>query len=283
MTKEVDKKEDEVIEFPKIDLDKPEVHDEVDETQTPEFTEEETIALARGWQTKEDWVAAGKAEEDWKPAKVFNEIGALKEKLQEREKEAKKLNKVVSLMKEHHLNVRQAAYEQAMKDLKAQRAAALEQEDFAKAEKLRDRMDEVKEKFEDAGKLPAAVEKEIQEMESTPDPEFFAFAERNPWYVPGGKNEMSAKADAIGQAYHLQHPEWDFKTLIKHVEEDIRKLFPEKFKTPPRQVVNEPGARTAPSKPKNEVKLSEAELAVAKSFGMTPEEYAKELQSYKGR
>lgn len=260
------------------------VEDKVEDKQTePELSDDEKLAVEKGWKPKKDWIAEGGKEEDWKPAKVFNEIGELKERLNSSESEKKKLNKVVQLMKEHHLKVRDTAYQQAYDQLKRERLAALEGEEFAKAEKIRDQMDELRTKFKEDDKLPAAVEKKIEEEIRQPDPEFFKFMDRNPWYKPGGVNEMSKKADALGWAYAQENPDWTFTEVIKHVETDIRKLYPDKFATP-RSPVNDSGTRDkgsggGGSKPN----LSEEELAIAKGFGMTPEEYAKEQKSYRGR
>jgi hypothetical protein len=261
------------------DLEKEVIDEKVEDSkQTPEYTEDETIALARGWKPKDEWDGP---EDEWKPAKVFNQIGELKEKLQAKDADNKKLNKVVQLMKQHHLQVRQSAYEQAVKDLKAQREAALESEDLIKAERIKDQIDDIKDRFRADDALPAHVEKEIASSTNEPDPELFAFMDRNPWYKPNSTDPMSKKADALGWAYKNEDPSLSFKEIIKLVESDIRKLFPDKFSTP-RNPVNEPGSRAAPSKSESRVSLTEEQRAVARSFGMTDAEYAKELKSYKG-
>lgn len=266
-----------------VENDKPVVDEP---PKTPEYSEEETIAMARGWKPKEEWDGD---ESDWKPAKVFNEIGELKERLVGAEKETKKANKVIQLMKDHHLNVRQSAFKEAVESLKAERAKALEDQDFAKAEKIRDEIDEVKDKFKTHDTLPKQVEEKLQQEAPEPDPAFYAFVERNPWYKPDGGNEMSKKADALGWALReadIQkngQPTLSFTEIVKQVEKDIRKLFPEKFESP-RNPVNEGGNQQGGSgRKKGSAILSDDEAAVAKSFGMTPEEYAKERDAYKGR
>lgn len=253
---------------PEVKTDEP----VVEQKQTPTYSEEETIAMARGWKPKEEWDGD---EGEWKPAKVFNEIGELKEKIANSDKELKKSNKVIQLMKEHHLKVKETAYKEAIEALKAERVKALKEQDFARAEELRDELDEVKEKFKNDEPIAPPVNEEV-----VPDPAFVEFTKRNPWYKPDG-NEMSRKADAIGFAYKQSYPEMPFAELIQKVEKDIRKMYPEKFEKP-NNPVNESGSRGGEGS-KAKVKLSDEERAVAKSFGMTDEEYAKELASYKGR
>lgn len=274
MTTEADDKEVIVPDVP--------VQTEVD--VTPVLSDDEQAAVDKGWQTKEDWVKAGKSEDEWKPAKVFNEIGGLKDKLAEREREAKKLNKVVQLMKEHHIGVREAAVKQAIETLRKERRTALEAQDFATAEKLRDDMDDLNAKASQGVRLPREIETQIAEVEKQPDPSFTEFRQRNPWYKPdsGKDDEISRRADALGFSYSQQNPDWSFEKVIKQVEKDVKRLFPDKFETP-NNPVNEPGTRGAPA-PRSGTKssLSAEEKAVARSFEMTDEEYAKEAKSYRG-
>lgn len=278
MDKELDK------DLPDVEV-KDTVVPEADGKQTePVLSEDEKVAESKGWQPKEKWLEAGKPEDEWKPAKVFNEIGDLKDKLAEKDRETKKLNKVVQLMKNHHMSVREAAVKEATETLKRERKAALESQDFAKAEEIRDQIDELKTKT-DTGRLPAEIEATIKEVDNRPDPSFDAFKERNPWYkADSGKDDkMSRKADSLGYSYKLQNPDWDFKQIIEEVEKDIRRLFPDKFETP-RNPVNESGTRSGGGgKDTGKVTLSADEKAVARAFGMTDAEYAKQLESYRGR
>lgn len=252
-----------------------------DDKQTPTYTEDEQRAIEGGWKPKDQWEGP---EDEWKPAKAFLEFGELKNKLQESEKDKKKLNKMVQLMKDHHLQVRQAAYEDALKTLREERKAALASEDFAKAESLRDQIDDLRDRKVNERPLPADVEKNIQEQVQEPDPEFFKFVDRNPWYKPGGRDEMSKKADQLGYAYAQGNPDWGFKEVIAQVEKDIKKLYPEKFSTP-RSPVNEPGTRGTGTggKQKEDVNLTPEQKAIADGFKMSYEDYAKELKSYGGR
>lgn len=261
-----------------IEGDKPVVA-ETPVVEEVQLSEDEKTALAKGWKPKDQWEGP---EDEWKPAKVFNEIGELRDAVVNKDKELKKTNKVLEMVKQHHLRVREAAVAEAIKTLKAERDAALENQDFASAEKLRDKLDDLKSRgVEDP--LPHAIERQIRQETSEPDPELYKFMDRNPWYKPNSKEEMSQKADALGWAYKLERPTATFKEIIELVEKDIKKMFPEKFDTP-HNPVNESGSRgTGSGSGAGRVKLSEEEAAVAKAFGMTPAEYAKELAKYGGR
>lgn len=244
----------------------------------PQLDPSEVKAREKGWKPKEDWEGP---EDEWKPAKVFNEIGELKEKLADKEKDLKKSNKVLQLMKEHHTNVRAVAYQQAVKDLKEQKVKALDAEEFAKAEKIRDQIDDLNQRFRSDSPLPPEIQREVEAQSQEPDPEFYAFMDRNPWYKPGGRDALSKEADGLGLAIKAANPEIGFKELIADVEKKIRKLYPEKFERPA-SPVNDSGSLKSSETPKGKVRLSDEQRAIARGFGMTDEEYAKEMNSYRG-
>lgn len=263
---------------------------ETEIVEPPKLSADEERAASRGWKTKEEFVKEGGSEDDWKPAKAFNEYGDLKERNIALEKDLKKANKTVAQVVEHHRNVRQSMYEQAVKDLKAQRQKALEEENFAAAEKVRDDIDDLREKFRQNQQLPAELEQKARaEEQKEPDPEFHAFMDRNPWYRPGGKDPMSKKADSLGYAfakeYEAQHGVLpSFKDVITEVEKDIKKLFPEKFEKPVAGPVGGGNQAAGGSGGKFKYEpLSADEKNVAKAFGMTDEEYAKQRDGYKGK
>jgi hypothetical protein len=250
------------------------------EAVTPEYNEDEQAALAKGWKPKDQWEGA---EDEWKPAKVFNEIGRLKDETSRLSSDLKKLNKVNQLMKDHHVRVRQSAYEEALKTLKAERVKALQDDDFAKAEVIRDKIDDVRTRFETDSSLPREIEQEIRAATVQPDPELYAFMDRNPWYKPGTKDEMTVEADTLGAAYKLKNPDAPYTQLIAYVEKRVRQLYPEKFERP-RNPVNDGGSRGSNSGGgSGKVQLTDQEREIARSFGMTDAQYAKEMQSYKGR
>lgn len=262
------------------EVDQPVVDAVVDTPEVVELSDDEKLATSRGWKPKDEWDGP---EDEWKPAKVFNQIGDLRDQLTAKDKDLRKTNKVLQMVKDHHLNVRQAAVQEALKELKGQRVAALEEQDFGTAEKIRDQIDDIGNRFRNEQVLPAHIEREVKANTNEPDPELFAFMERNRWYKPNSDDTLSKKADALGWAYKNENPDMPFKDIIKAVESDIKKLFPEKFDTP-RNPVNEAGSRGSSSTGTTvRARLSDEERAVAREFGMTDAEYAKELGTYKGR
>lgn len=280
-TETTTKVEDVIVDAPVVEQT-PQTQEPV--ADTSKYTAEEQEAIDQGWKPEAEWEGD---KSDWKPAKAFLEVGKLKNELKTTQGELKKANKITLKMKEHHLHVKEAAYKEAIEQLRNERKAALEEDNFRKAEEVRDKIDDLRTEHQrtmaqEVAQLDQQVQQTAQ-VEAQPDPAFFSFKERNPWYKEGGANEMSREADALGISYHTQNPNIPFSELILKVEKTIKKMYPEKFATRPNPV-NEPGSTNVRgSDSGGSVKLSKQELEVAEMFGMTPAEYAKELQSYKGR
>jgi hypothetical protein len=252
------------------------------------LTAEETRAESFGWKPKEKWVEEGNAEEDWVPAKHFLKFGEVKQQLISKDKQLTKQEKIIKMMKDHHTKVRETAIQEALQKLKAERATALQENDLVRAEQIRDTIETTKEQFAKQKPLPTEIEQEIQQVEQqvqTPPAEYFEFLAQNPWYDPNVRNEMTIEAEKIGWAERAA-AEAEGRPLVpkdmyKAVATKIRKLFPDKFETPKSPQSDSP-SKTGSGR-STKVNLTEEQLQIAKTFGLTPEEYAKETNSYRGR
>lgn len=266
------------------------VDQKVDVVDEPVVVDEVTQrAVGFGWKDKDKWVEDGGKEEEWVPAKQFLYIGDLKQQVIGKDKELNKANKLVKMMKNHHLNVKQQAYEDAVKALKAEKKAALDEGDLVKVEMIRDRLDEEKETFIKATKdIPQEVQEQDTAPQHTPPPEYHDFRAKNPWYIEDdkSKDEISRKADALGTAFMIEAKNTGRNIsagdVYKEVEKSIRKLYPEKFEAPTSPHSPSPKS-SGPNKSSSKVALSAEELAIAKAFDLTPEKYAEQMKSYKGR
>jgi len=281
------------IEDKEIPEDKENLKEDTDSGEGGEAIElspEEQKAESFGWMPKEKWVETGKSEDEWVPAKHFLKFGELKKEVISKDKILQKQDKVIKKMKDHHLNVKETAYQAALAHLRKERQAALDEGDIVAAEKLRDRIDITKEQYAKAPALPPEIEQELQ-TPSTPDEppaEYHSFAAKNPWYEPNPvkQDEMSKDADAYGFSF-VQKARLSGKTVTagevyEAVEKFIRRAYPDKFSNP-KSPVGDPPSRNGGTKSSAADKLTAEELAVAKNFNLTPEQYLKELKGYKGR
>lgn len=124
----------EPIEAPVI-VSEPEETPEVSPAQQAR-AEAESTARERGWVSKDEWIEAGKDEDDWVPAKRFLKIG---DEIEERKELKKQLKETRKLAEELTGLVKKGLATQAQKEVlakMAQRDQAIELGDKAKVHEL---------------------------------------------------------------------------------------------------------------------------------------------------
>jgi len=132
---------------------------------------------------------------------------------------------------------------------------------------------------------------QVQEHQPVIDPKASAWKAKNTWF--GVDEEMTSLALGLHQKLVRQGVDPRSDDYYRRVDEAMRKRFPEEFEgeepddeTPeqpqkskaekprkPATVVAPATRSTAP----NKVRLTQTQVALAKKFGLTPEQYAKEL------
>lgn len=258
----------------------PEPKDEV------KLSEDETRAVSLGWKPKEEWQGNP---DDWVPAKWWLKYGDVEQRLLSAEQEAKHKEKVLGSMKNHYIRVKEDALAEIRDTIKRAKREATKNEDYARVAELDAEQEilenNVKQKFAEAD---TAAKKDIEAPSNTPPPEFHEWNRRNPWYTLGSTDELSSEADSLAVIYMQKNPNAPYKEMLTVVEGKIKKLFPEKFKAeePPIMAVDDGGGEAGTRNPKTSsksTKLSEVEKEVAKRFGMTDAEYAKERDKYSER
>ena len=126
----------------------------------PVLSEIEQQAVTYGWQPKEAWVKDGKEADDWVPAKHFMKFGELKQQVISKDKQLNKAEKLMRMMKDHHLKVREDAYSEARRVLLAEKRKALEENDLVLVERIKDQLEEEKERFAKQKSLPPEIEQQ---------------------------------------------------------------------------------------------------------------------------
>lgn len=135
---------------------------------------------------------------------------------------------------------------------------------------------------EDVVQLPQRKQSQPAQM----DPKVAEWVAKNPWYVDPSKRAMSKYAVGVHEELAETYGEKFVGTdeYFKHIDREITRRFPEEFES---QNVEEKPHRTnklstvvAPAKrstaPKK-ITLTTTQVALAKKFGLTPEQYAREL------
>lgn len=181
-------------------------------------------ATAQGWVPKEDWVAAGKSPEDWRPAKEFVERGELYKSIHSTKRELKQTQAALNALQKHHQYVFEKARLQAIDELKKERRLALREGDLEAVEVLDDRIEDTRQQFEEER---AALHQAQAAVQVGPPPEFEAWKSQNTWYETD--NEMKEYADAIGLIYINKNPKAPPSQVLSHITDKMRKQYPEKL------------------------------------------------------
>ncbi|HET8688191.1 MAG TPA: hypothetical protein VFM18_16275 [Methanosarcina sp.] len=250
------------------------------EPTAPKYTEVEQKAMEMGWVPKEEYTGDP---ERWKSAEVFLALDEPIKRIESQSKELKAVRKALEALQEHHSKVREAEYKRAMDDLKAARRQAYQDGDIDKVEALEERIDEFKAQAEE---IKQAAKIQV-DPEPTVHPEFQHWLNRNPWYQ--SYKHMAAFADEVGLKLNAQGlPRAE---ILKRVEEEVRKEFPNKFRNPNKDTApsvegNAAKRNGAGAKADGEFELSEQERTIMNTLVrnkvITKEKYIAELRKVKG-
>lgn len=250
--------------------------DEIINTDAPQevvVNEAEVKAREQGWVPKDEWQGSGK----WRDAEAFLDRGELFDKIDSQRRKLRDLEDNQKAFHSHLETVRKAEYQRALVALRKEKKDALIEGDpdavIAADEKLVALQHEAKQLEQVA---PVARNDE-------PHPDFVAWTEKNTWYTSHAG--MRAFAEAI--AAPLIQQRLDPQEVLKQVEAQVRKEFPNRFTNPNR---SRPGAVEAPinkgGSQKESYALSDDERQVmnklVKSGVLTKEDYIRDLKAAKG-
>lgn len=247
-----------------------EVVEQTPEPQTPQYTEVEQAAIERGWKPKDQY--AGDPAR-WRSAEVFVALDEPLKRIESQSKELKRVREALEALHVHHKKVKESEYTRALKDLQEARKEAFRVGETDQAFAIEDRIEQLKTEKENI------VLPDLPQAEQQIAPEFQAWVESNTWYA---KNEvMRAAADAIGIRLHGEG--FTPKQVLKQVEEEIKKEFPNKFVNEKAQRPNAvEGSSRANTRSTETFDLSQDEVKIMQkivnSGVMSKEDYIKELK-----
>lgn len=249
------------------------------ESTTTQLSVIEQKALEMGWRPKSEFEGD---EDDFIDAQEFVRRKPLFEKIDHVGKELRETRKALKALQEHHTKVKEAEYQNALKQLRAEKKVALEEGDA-------DRLIEIDEQMAETKAAEAAQRTQQQQQAAQPHPNFVQWVGKNPWYQ--SDVELRTVADQIGSAYAVKNPDIHPDDVLKYVEQRIRKLYPENFRNPNKERPSavEGRTQTQASEKKDGVSdypLTDEERRVMNTFVrqgiMTKEQYIKDLKSVKG-
>ena len=248
----------------------------------------EQIARDQGWVSKEEWVEEGKDEDAWRPAKEFVDRGELYKSIHQTKRELKQTQATLTALQKHHAFVFEKAQKAALEELKREKRAAIQNEDFQTLTKVEEKIDELTEQQQQ--EKDAFLREQLATTVPTQGqhPDFVAWTGKNSWYHDD--EELRDYADFKGIKYTQKNPGVDPKEVLDYVEKQVRKQFPEKFgtrKTAPNPVTKVDKTAAAGRKAEADIELTETEQDIMKelvsSGVMTREKYISELKKIKDR
>ena len=207
------------IEDPQVPGQEP----QADETpqQTPEVSPAEAEARAAGWLPKEEFEAnPANAGKKWRSAELFLELTPLYEKIDTLHKQNKTLNQGLKAFAEHNKRIEINAYNKAKAELMRERKAALEEQDFVRAEQIRDEIDA----------LPIPQVPAVPDLPPEPNPVFAQWKNQNNWYT--SSPDAKAWADAMGAS--LIQEGKSPSEMLTELSSRARRVFPQLFENPKR-------------------------------------------------
>lgn len=248
------------------------------ETAAPNPLEEK--ALHMGWRPQDEWDGDP---DDWVDAKEYVGRQKLYDRIQDSNKRLKQLEKTLNEFKGHHEKVKETEFKRALDLLKAQKVQVLQ--DGGEPERLveiDDKILEVREQLKEAQK-PQAPEVD-PDFQRTMD----EWVTRNKWY--SSDTQMKKEADLIGYTYvQLNGPGDGPEHVLKAVETEMRKRYPEKFVNPRKEAPGrvETSAHKSGSKDSGgDVALTDEEAQAMRRFVrqgvMTEKQYKEEIKKMRG-
>jgi hypothetical protein len=252
--------------------------------ESPTLTPAQEQALSYGWQPREEWTGDP---DSWVDAPEYNRrtklIGQIKAQRQETQELKAALKQMHTLMVKNT----EAAYNQAITDIQAQRNAALQEGDTTKVMQLEQQLNNTHQ----AAQLST---NELKKAGQIPEiPEFFrAWKERNDWYGTNTKRTAyaDAMAKAIAQEYQQRGETPDREVVLQRIEEEDRAMFKNGGKT--LKAADTLG--TSPPTPKNTqgkgkgisslpLDIQAIARTLCNATGMTEAEYMKSYQLMEGK
>jgi hypothetical protein len=209
--------------------------------------------------------------------------------------ENKKLKTTLSSGEEDYLKIMKDAYEKELALAKRDYREAYDSGDTDKLVDAQSRMNEAQYKFSNAQNLKPQYNTVQESTDSVdfkqntpqpkvpqPDAKARAWQDNNPWF--GKDDEMTALAMGVHEKLVRNGVNPTSDEYYRSIDSTMQKRFPEKFgdnsleqvkpaQRKPSNVVAPATRSTAPKK----VRLTKTQIALAKKFKLTPEQYAREL------
>lgn len=197
---------------------------QVQEGQEPtqvEYTQAEQLAMEKGWKPREDYDGDPA---NFRSAELFLQLEPLYKKIDSVSRENKQLKEATQYLTKIQKETKAFEYDRALKALRAERRAAMEEGDFNKADLLEDQAETIKEQKRIVEETPEAPKGEQNAL-------FNEWQERNSWY----QKDEDLRDWADGRGLRLHNQGKSPAEVLEILETEVRKKYKEKFTNPNRE------------------------------------------------
>jgi hypothetical protein len=261
--------------------------EQTQETQEPQYTETELKALEQGWKPKDKWEGNP---EDHRSAREYLDRGELLGKIKSQNTQLSEIRDALRGMSEHNRKVYAAGYENALRELKQQKLAALRDGEPEQVLAIDDKIDETKDAIRAIKAQPPAVQ--------GPSPVTKSWLEDNSWY--GNDMVLTHYANGVATEVGRSGPNVTEQMVYDAIDKAVRKEFPEKFGarkqtvgalSPDGEGRKAAGAGKPTSNANNSFEkilsgMSEMEASIARNLvktgGLTKEKYVEDYMRIRG-
>ena len=194
---------------------------ETSEKEAPEYTEVEKAAMAQGWKPKDQWDGDPNQH---RSAREYLDRGELLGKIKSQNQQLGEFREAIKQMADHNKRVYQAGFEQAIKDLKAQKMMALKDGDAEAVLAIDDKIEEQRGKLEEVKAQQVKISAPPKVSDTTTN-----WLAVNQWYQT--ETAMKYAANGFAADFASRNPNASEEEIYAFIDKEIRKEFPHKFKT----------------------------------------------------
>jgi hypothetical protein len=185
----------------------------------------EAKARAQGWVSQEEWVSQGKDADLWHDAKTHVNNRSFLDAIENQGKTIKRQQAMIDSMAVSLAKSDERAYQQAMRDLEAQKFQAQQERDFNKYEQTIRAIDQAKSEF----KQPLSeTDKAAQEAAEIRGSDYFKrFEAANPWInekTPLARAKQAFSTE-IGTEFKAANPNATNEQICDFVTEKVAQEF----------------------------------------------------------
>ena len=174
------------------------------------LSEVEQKAHDMGWRPEAEYEGPS----DWVDAQEFVNRKPFYDGLSKQSKTIKRLQKTINNLVQHNQIAEKSAYERAKADIKAERVAAMRDQNYERAEEL-------------TTEELALDQRNTQQVENVDPPEFLDWLEDNSWYTDD--KSLREYADDIGPGILNAYKSEGLDAVYGRITDKVKGMFPTKF------------------------------------------------------